>query len=152
MSRLKDIYRTDIVPKLQEKFSFKSVEQVPKITKITINMGVGEAVGNKKALENAAVENSTVPAKPTRLKRLGLVLEQTEDGLTVMDVKPGSRAEKRGIRTGDVIVSVNGEEIASIRELREQIKSARKAGRKGALLQIQRQNGTVFVPIPLARG
>ncbi len=56
MARLHDKYVKEMVPALKEKFSFSSVEQVPKLTKITINMGVGEAVGNKKALENATAE------------------------------------------------------------------------------------------------
>lgn len=56
MARLHDKYVKEMVPALKEKFSFSSVEQVPKLTKITINMGVGEAVGNKKALESATAE------------------------------------------------------------------------------------------------
>ncbi|MEJ2508801.1 MAG: 50S ribosomal protein L5 [Gammaproteobacteria bacterium] len=53
MARLQDFYRDNVVKQLQEQFGYKSVMQVPKITKITINMGVGEAVGDKKVLENA---------------------------------------------------------------------------------------------------
>jgi large subunit ribosomal protein L5 len=53
MSRLQEYYRDQVVGKLQEKFAFKSVMEVPRITKITLNMGVGEAVGDKKIMENA---------------------------------------------------------------------------------------------------
>jgi len=53
MARLQEFYRDNVVKQLQEQFGYKSVMQVPKITKITINMGVGEAVGDKKVLENA---------------------------------------------------------------------------------------------------
>ncbi len=53
MSRLEQVYRETIVPQLQEKFAFKSVMQVPKITKITLNMGVGGAIGDKKVMEHA---------------------------------------------------------------------------------------------------
>jgi len=53
MSRLDQVYRETIVPQLQEKFAFKSVMQVPKITKITLNMGVGGAIGDKKVMEHA---------------------------------------------------------------------------------------------------
>lgn len=53
MSRLQDYYRETVVKQLMEKFGYKSVMQVPRISKITINMGVGEAVGNKKVLESA---------------------------------------------------------------------------------------------------
>lgn len=53
MARLKELYRKEIAPKLQQELGLKNVMQVPKITKVTINMGVGEAVGDKKVLENA---------------------------------------------------------------------------------------------------
>src|SRR3990167_4311527 len=53
MPRLLEIYRKDIVSKLQKKFGYSSVMQVPHIEKITINMGVGEAALDKKVLMNA---------------------------------------------------------------------------------------------------
>ncbi|MBD3669187.1 MAG: 50S ribosomal protein L5 [Gammaproteobacteria bacterium] len=53
MARLQDFYRDTVVKQLQDEFSFKSVMEVPKITKITINMGLGEAVGDKKIIERA---------------------------------------------------------------------------------------------------
>lgn len=56
MSRLLDVYRKEIVPKLKDKFSYSSVMEVPHIEKITINMGVGEAAADKKILMNAIAE------------------------------------------------------------------------------------------------
>jgi len=53
MSRLQQEYREKIVPELKTKFGYKSVMEVPRITKITLNMGVGEAVADKKILDNA---------------------------------------------------------------------------------------------------
>ncbi|MCG8428764.1 MAG: 50S ribosomal protein L5, partial [Chromatiales bacterium] len=53
MARLQQQYRDEIVGQLKEKFSYNSVMEVPRITKITLNMGVGEAVGDKKVMENA---------------------------------------------------------------------------------------------------
>ena len=53
MSRLKDFYRDEVVKQLTEQFGYKSVMEVPKVTKITLNMGVGEALTDKKVLENA---------------------------------------------------------------------------------------------------
>ncbi|MGD8408149.1 MAG: 50S ribosomal protein L5 [Thiohalophilus sp.] len=53
MARLQDFYRDTVVSGLKDQFGYKSVMEVPKITKITINMGVGEAIGDKKILENA---------------------------------------------------------------------------------------------------
>ncbi len=53
MARLQEIYKETIAPELLQKFSYKSVMEVPRITKITLNMGVGEAVGDKKVLDYA---------------------------------------------------------------------------------------------------
>ena len=53
MATLKDRYRSEIAPKLKEELGLTNVMAVPRVTKITLNMGVGEAVGDKKVLENA---------------------------------------------------------------------------------------------------
>ena len=53
MARFKEQYKETVVPQLMEAFGYKSVMQVPRIEKITLNMGVGEAVGDKKVLEFA---------------------------------------------------------------------------------------------------
>jgi large subunit ribosomal protein L5 len=53
MSRLQDHYKNTVVPALVEKFGYKSVMEVPRMEKITLNMGVGEAVGDKKNMEFA---------------------------------------------------------------------------------------------------
>ena len=56
MATLKDRYRSEIVPKLKEELGLTNVMEVPRVTKITLNMGVGEAVGDKKVLENAVAD------------------------------------------------------------------------------------------------
>lgn len=56
MSRLKDIYSSEIVPKLQNDFSYKSSMEVPQIKKIVVNMGLGEAIQNVKILDSATTE------------------------------------------------------------------------------------------------
>jgi large subunit ribosomal protein L5 len=53
MTRLQDHYKEQVVPQLMEKFGYSTVMQVPRIEKITLNMGVGEAVGDKKVMEFA---------------------------------------------------------------------------------------------------
>jgi large subunit ribosomal protein L5 len=53
MARLQEFYKETVVSQLREKFGYTSIMEVPRITKITLNMGVGEAVGDKKILENA---------------------------------------------------------------------------------------------------
>jgi len=52
-ARLQALYREKIVPELKQKFGYKSVMEVPRITKITLNMGVSEAVSDKKVMDNA---------------------------------------------------------------------------------------------------
>ncbi len=53
MARLQEYYRETVVPQLMEKLGLNNVMEVPRLSKITLNMGVGEAVGNKKVMENA---------------------------------------------------------------------------------------------------
>lgn len=53
MSRLKALYKSDVVAALQAEFGYKNVMEVPRITKVTLNMGIGEAIGDKKQLESA---------------------------------------------------------------------------------------------------
>ena len=59
-ARLQAHYHEKIVPELMARFGYKSVMQVPRLRKITLNMGVGEAVGNKKLLENAVDEMTRI--------------------------------------------------------------------------------------------
>lgn len=60
MARFQDIYRTKIVPELVEKLGYKSVMQVPRISKITLNMGVSEAVADKKVIEHAVSDMTKI--------------------------------------------------------------------------------------------
>ena len=60
MARLKEVYNKEIVPALTKQFGYKSLMEVPRVTKIVLNMGVGEAVGDKKVLENAAADMTKI--------------------------------------------------------------------------------------------
>lgn len=60
MSRLKDLYKKEVIAKLQEELGYKNVMEVPRITKITLNMGVGEAIGDKKILEHAVSDMQSI--------------------------------------------------------------------------------------------
>jgi large subunit ribosomal protein L5 len=60
MARLKEIYTKDVVPALVKQFGYKSAMEVPRIDKIVLNMGVGEAIGDKKLLENAAADMTKI--------------------------------------------------------------------------------------------
>lgn len=72
MNRLKEKYNKEVIPALMSKFNYKSVMQAPKIEKIIINMGVGDAVQNSKVLDNAVEELAAISGqKPvvTRAKK-----------------------------------------------------------------------------------
>lgn len=56
MARLQQFYKDQVVSQLIEKFGYKTPMQAPKLTKITVNMGVGEAIGDKKVLDNAVAD------------------------------------------------------------------------------------------------
>ena len=60
MSRLQETYKNDIVPAMTKKFGYKNVMQVPKLAKVVINMGVGEAKENAKVLESAVKDLETI--------------------------------------------------------------------------------------------
>ncbi len=60
MARLKEVYKKEIVPALTKQFGYKSAMEVPRVSKVVLNMGVGEAVGDKKLLENAAADMTKI--------------------------------------------------------------------------------------------
>lgn len=60
MPRLKDRYKEEIVPALKEEFGYVNVNQVPRVTKVVVNIGLGEALQNAKALENATGDLSII--------------------------------------------------------------------------------------------
>ena len=59
-TRLEKFYKDTVVPQLMKEFGYENIMQVPRITKIALNMGVGEAVGNKKILENAVADMAKI--------------------------------------------------------------------------------------------
>ena len=59
-ARLEEYYKTTVIPQLTEQFKYGSVMQVPRITKITLNMGLGEAVGDKKVIDHAVEDMSKI--------------------------------------------------------------------------------------------
>jgi large subunit ribosomal protein L5 len=60
MARLQEFYKDTVASQLRDQFGYKSIMEVPRITKITLNMGVGEAVGDKKILENAVADMTKI--------------------------------------------------------------------------------------------
>ena len=69
MSRLKDLYKDEIADAMQKKFGYKNVMEIPKLDKIVINMGVGEAKENAKALESAVKDLETIAGQKAVLTK-----------------------------------------------------------------------------------
>ena len=85
MSRLQTYYKETVVPQLQKEFGYKNVMQVPKITKVTLNMGVGEAVGDKKVMDRAVGDMTAIAGqKPiVNLARKSVASFKIRDGWPV---------------------------------------------------------------------
>ena len=95
MPRLKDKYNSEVKKALQEKFNYKSAMQIPKLEKIVINMGVGEAKDNPKAIESAVNDLTAITGqKPlvTQAKK-SVAAFKLRDGMTV-----GAKVTLRGDR------------------------------------------------------
>lgn len=69
MTRFHTLYRDTIVPELIKRFGYKTVMQVPRITKITLNMGVGEAVNDKKYVDNAVADMTKIAGQKPAITR-----------------------------------------------------------------------------------
>jgi large subunit ribosomal protein L5 len=95
MARLQQIYREKLVPELKQKLELANVMQVPKITKITVNMGVGEAVADKKIMDNAVGDMTKITGqKPLVTKaRKSVATFKVRDGQAI-----GCKVTLRGAR------------------------------------------------------
>jgi large subunit ribosomal protein L5 len=95
MSRLQTQYREKIVPELMQKFGYKTVMQVPRLSKITLNMGVGEAVNDKKNIDAAVVDLTRIAGqKPVVTKaRKAIANFKIRQGLAI-----GTSVTLRGTR------------------------------------------------------
>jgi large subunit ribosomal protein L5 len=85
MTRLEKLYKEQVVPKLMQRFGYTNPMQVPRLLKITLNMGVGEAVANKKALESAVDDMSKIAGqKPlTTLARKSVATFKIRDHMPI---------------------------------------------------------------------
>ena len=98
MARFREIYKKEIVPALTKQFGYKSVMEVPRVSKVVLNMGVGEAVGDKKLLENAAADMQKIAGqKPVVTKARKAIA----DKLAAMTPPPPAAAADRQYRLLD---------------------------------------------------
>jgi large subunit ribosomal protein L5 len=82
MSRLQEVYKGQVVPDLLQKFGYKSVMEVPRITKITLNMGVSEAVADKKVIEHAVGDLTKIAGQKP-------VITKTRKAIAAFKVREG---------------------------------------------------------------
>ena len=115
MSRLKEFYRDNVVEQLTEQFGYKSVMEVPKVTKITLNMGVGEALTDKKVLENAVADMEKIAGqKPVITKA-----KKSIAGFKVREAWPiGCKVTLRSDRMYDFLDRLITISIPRIRDFR----------------------------------
>ncbi|MGM9928198.1 MAG: 50S ribosomal protein L5 [Bacillus sp. (in: firmicutes)] len=115
MNRLKEKYTNEIVPALVSKFNYKSVMQTPKVDKIVINMGVGDAVANAKALDNAVEELTLVTGqKPvvTRAKK-SIAGFRLREGMPI-----GAKVTLRGERMYEFLDKLVSVSLPRVRDFR----------------------------------
>lgn len=95
MDRLQEKYLKEVVPSMTEKFGYKNVMELPKVDKIIINMGVGEAVGNPKALDAAVTDLTQIAGQKPMLTRAkkSLAAWKLREGMPI-----GAKVTLRGIR------------------------------------------------------
>ncbi|MCE2705690.1 MAG: 50S ribosomal protein L5 [Proteobacteria bacterium] len=84
MARLKDFYNSKVVSDLMEQFNYKSVMEVPRIAKITLNMGVGEAIADKKVMEHAVSDMTKIAGQ----KPIVTVARKSIAGFKIRDGYP----------------------------------------------------------------
>ena len=115
MDRLQEKYKSEVSPKLTEKFGYKNVMQVPKLEKVIINMSVGESVGNPKALESAIADLTIISGqKPiqTRAKK-SLAAWKLRQGMAI-----GCKVTLRGQRMYEFLDKFINVALPRVRDFR----------------------------------
>ncbi len=115
MAHMKEVYKNEVLPALQKEFNYQSVMQVPQIEKITLNMGVGEALADKKLLENAVADLEKLSGqKPVTTKA-----RKSVAGFKVREGYPiGCKVTLRGERMWEFFERLVGIAIPRIRDFR----------------------------------
>lgn len=115
MSQLKKIYETEVVPKLTEKFGYTNAMQIPKLDKIVLNMGLGEAIQNIKLLDSAVIELGNIAGQKaviTRARR-SIAAFKLREGMPI-----GCRVTLRKERMYDFYYKLVNIALARVRDFR----------------------------------
>jgi large subunit ribosomal protein L5 len=115
MSRLKERYAAEIVPALRERFGYENIMQVPRVTKVTLNMGVGEAKTNAKLLDDAVEEMTQISGQhPVITKaRKSIASFKLREGMAI-----GCKVTLRGERMYEMIDRLVSVALPRIRDFR----------------------------------
>ena len=115
MATLKDRYRNEIAPRLREELGLKNAMQVPRLAKITLNMGVGEAVGDKKVMESALADMGRIAGQ----KPVVTLARKSIAGFKIRDGWPiGCKVTLRRERMYEFLERLIGIAIPRIRDFR----------------------------------
>ncbi|AAZ26957.1 MULTISPECIES: 50S ribosomal protein L5 [Colwellia] len=115
MAKLHDLYKDTVVAELQKQFGYKSVMQVPRIEKITLNMGVGEAISDKKVLEHATNDLTAISGQ----KPITTVARKSVAGFKIREGYPiGTKVTLRGERMWEFLERLISISIPRIRDFR----------------------------------
>ena len=115
MARLESVYKETILPELVKQFSYKSVMQAPRITKITLNMGVGEAVADKKILQSAVTDMEKISGQ----KPIVTLARKSIAGFKIRDDMPiGCKVTLRSKRMYEFLDRLINISIPRIRDFR----------------------------------
>ena len=115
MAKLHDFYKDTVVADLQKQFGYKSVMQVPRIEKITLNMGVGEAISDKKVLEHATNDLTAISGQ----KPVTTVARKSVAGFKIREGYPiGTKVTLRGERMWEFLERLISISIPRIRDFR----------------------------------
>jgi large subunit ribosomal protein L5 len=115
MAKLHDLYKDTVVAELQKQFGYKSVMQVPRIEKITLNMGVGEAISDKKVLEHATNDLTAISGQ----KPITTIARKSVAGFKIREGYPiGTKVTLRGERMWEFLERLISISIPRIRDFR----------------------------------
>jgi len=115
MAKLHDVYRDTVVPELMKQFGYTSVMQVPRIEKITLNMGVGEALTDKKVLDNAVADIEAISGQ----KAVRTLARKSVAGFKIREGFPiGCKVTLRGERMWDFLQRLISIAIPRVRDFR----------------------------------
>lgn len=115
MAKLHDTYKDSVVPELMKKFGYTSVMQVPRLEKITLNMGLGEALADKKVLENATADMEAIAGQ----KAVVTKARKSVAGFKIREGYPiGAKVTLRGERMWDFLERLISIALPRVRDFR----------------------------------